>query len=352
MARFASCRFLLLAACLAAFTTVQAAPSPWTGGDLAASKPVHKRELLEGLLYARAVNDELVARGKGSLSEEDARAVFELHVAATRKRSNPNGSYGPTKLPSCPPAPTNQTGGGIGYLRNATSQEINAQEADYIQRHRTSMQSSWRSWLSSNSPGPNLNSIPGGVENYTNTISNLPRVGIAVSGGGYRAMLYGAGVVQGWDSRNDTANQRGTGGILQRADYFSGLSGGSWLTGALAINDWPTTQALNDQVFDLTNNLVLPSDDTISFYADLVSDVKDKRDEDFPTAITDYWGRALSYHLLNQTMYNDEGQATTWSDIVNVTNFKNAAYPFPIVIADQREPGEVLIYQNGVYMEQ
>lgn len=347
MSRFTSWWFLVLAACLAA-VSVQAAPStaPFSR-ELAGLGTVQKRELLEGLVYAKAVNDELVARGEPPLTERDAEFLFELHVATQRKRSNPNGSYGPTELSNCPAAPSNQTGGGIGYIRNATSQEINSQEADYIQRHRSAKQSSWKSWLSSASPGPNLNSISGGVENYTNTISNIPRVGIAVSGGGYRAMMYGAGVIQGWDSRNSTANDRGVGGILQRADYFSGLSGGSWLTGSLAINNWPTTQALNDEVYNLESNLVIPSDGKVSFYADLISDVKDKRDEGFPTAITDYWGRALSYHLLNQTMYPNEGQATTWSDIVNVTNFQNAAYPFPVVIADQREPGEVLIYQNG-----
>ncbi|PWN22916.1 hypothetical protein BCV69DRAFT_234942, partial [Microstroma glucosiphilum] len=266
------------------------------------------------------------------------------------KRSNPDGTYAPTILTTCPGAPSNQTGGATGYVRNGTSQEINANETAYITKHRQALQSSWSTWLSSASPGPNL----GGdfdVSNYTNTLSNIPRTGIAISGGGYRAMLYGLGVTQGLDERNSTASGAGVGGILQRADYIAGLSGGSWATGAYAINGFPTAQRLVDEVLDLNNNLVLPSDGTVSFYADLVGDVSDKRDENFPTSITDYWGRALSYHLLNDTTYPDQGQATTFSDIRNTSSFTGATYPYPVVIADEREPGETLIFSNTTIFE-
>jgi len=103
-------------------------------------------------------------------------------------------------------------------------------------------------------------------------------------------------------------------------------------------------------VWNLSNNLVIPSDNTISFYTALVTQVADKRDEGFPTAITDYWGRALSYHLVNNT-YPNEGEGTTFSDIRNTSNFVSAAYPFPLIVADEREPGELLIYQNTTLFE-
>lgn len=48
--------------------------------------------------------------------------------------------------------------------------------------------------------------------------------GIATSGGGLRASLYGAGTIAALDSRNET----NIGGLLQLAEYSSGLSGGSW----------------------------------------------------------------------------------------------------------------------------
>lgn len=142
--------------------------------------------------------------------------------------------------------------------------------------------------------------------------------------------INGAGFISGLDSRVSSAQSRGTAGMLQLASYATGLSGGSWAVGSFAINDWPTAQTLANDTWNLGENLIIPSDDTIGFYADLVSDVAAKRDEGYPTAITDYWGRALSYHLVNST-YPKEGQSTTFADIRNTTNFENAAYPFPIV---------------------
>lgn len=345
-----------LAVCAVAATALSSLPltlaaprlAPEAVAEFQGFSPAQKRDVYEGLVITRAVNEELLGRGKGALTEEQARAVWELHVAS--KRSNPRQSYSPTVVQNCPAAPSNPPGGGVQYVRDASSQQLGSDEANYINRHRQARQDDWNTWLSSASPGPNLN-IQGGVQNYTNTLSNIPRTAIAVSGGGYRAMLYGAGIMQGLDARNSTANDRGTGGILQRADYLAGLSGGSWITGAMAMNNWPTSQQLRDQIFDLTSNLVIPEDGKISFYASLVSDVKAKRDQWGLTSITDYWGRALSHHLLNDTVYPDAGVAATWSDVVNVTNFANFAYPYPIIIADEREPGQVLIYDNTTIWE-
>lgn len=50
-------------------------------------------------------------------------------------------------------------------------------------------------------------------------------------------------------------------------------------------------------------------------------------------------------------MYPDQGQATTWSDIVNTTAFESASMPFPIVIADEREPGQLLIGDSTTILE-
>lgn len=90
--------------------------------------------------------------------------------------------------------------------------------------------------------------------------------------GGYRAAQYGAGVLSGLDARNESAQSAGTGGLLQVAHYLSGLSGvwskyktltssncdtshtsgGSWLTGSLYMNDWPT---IKDMVYGNGGNL-------------------------------------------------------------------------------------------------
>lgn len=73
----------------------------------------------------------------------------------------------------------------------------------------------------------------------------LPRIGIAVSGGGYRALMNGAGGLAALDSR--TANATGPGqlgGLLQAATYLSGLSGGSWLVGSLYQQNFTTVESI------------------------------------------------------------------------------------------------------------
>lgn len=283
------------------------------------------------------------------ITPAEARAIAIRALAEydlLQKRANPTGSYTPSQA-ACPATQNGNT----GFIRNSQTNALSTNETDYIQKHKQTTQQAWSEWLSSSNPGPNLNaSLPGGTQNYTSDINRLPRIGIALSGGGYRAMINGAGVLQGWDSRNDTAKQRGTAGILQLADYVAGLSGGSWAVGSFAINDWPTTQSLLLETWDLPTNLVVPQDGKVSFYADIVSDVAGKRIADYPTGIVDYWGRALSYHLVNST-YPDQGQGTTFGDIRNTTNFQQASFPFPIVIADEREPGELLIYRNTTIFE-
>lgn len=53
---------------------------------------------------------------------------------------------------------------------------------------------------------------------------NLPTVALTSSGGGYRALLVGGGVIQGLDSRDSHVS---TSGLYQGLTYQAGLSGGS-----------------------------------------------------------------------------------------------------------------------------
>ncbi|KAL5610939.1 hypothetical protein FOBRF1_007056 [Fusarium oxysporum] len=60
--------------------------------------------------------------------------------------------------------------------------------------------------------------------------SALPRIGIAISGGGYRAMMNCAGAIAAFDNRTTgSTDEDHLGGILQATTYLSGLSGGQLL---------------------------------------------------------------------------------------------------------------------------
>jgi lysophospholipase len=70
------------------------------------------------------------------------------------------------------------------------------------------------------------------TEAYMNGIVSdggvVPRIGIAISGGSYRAMINGAGAIAVFDNRTTSSIDKGhLGGILQAVTYLSGLSGGS-----------------------------------------------------------------------------------------------------------------------------
>lgn len=68
----------------------------------------------------------------------------------------------------------------------------------------------------------------------------MPKTGITCSGGGLRASLYCAGTLSAFDSRNSST----AGGLLQMADYLTGLSGGSWAVSSLAMNDLPPIHSM------------------------------------------------------------------------------------------------------------
>ena len=55
-------------------------------------------------------------------------------------------------------------------------------------------------------------------------------------------MLVGAGQLAALDNRTENADTHGLGGILQSSSYISALSGGAWLLGSLAMQEWPSVQ--------------------------------------------------------------------------------------------------------------
>lgn len=83
------------------------------------------------------------------------------------------------------------------------------------------------------------------IDSISSNGSALPRIGIAISGGGYRALMNGAGAIAAFDNR--TANSTGAGqlgGLLQAATYLSGLSGGSWLVGSIYTQNFSTVDSI------------------------------------------------------------------------------------------------------------
>ena len=141
----------------------------------------------------------------------------------------------------------------------------------------------------------------------------LPNIGIAVAGGGYRALMNGAGTLAASDDRTQNATGKGQlGGLLQSATYLSGLSGGAWLVGSVYANNFSTVQTyINDNggstadLWQFQNSIFEGPDpgilSTYRYFQNLKKDVESKSKAGYDTSITDYWGRALSAQLVNST---------------------------------------------------
>jgi lysophospholipase len=68
----------------------------------------------------------------------------------------------------------------------------------------------------------------------------------------------------------------------------------------------------------------------------------------FNTSLTDYWARALSFQFVNAT---NGGPSFTWSSIQDDNDFKNANAPFPILVALERAPDEILLSTSATNFE-
>ncbi|KIW94657.1 uncharacterized protein Z519_04634 [Cladophialophora bantiana CBS 173.52] len=265
------------------------------------------------------------------------------------RRSLPNSPKGYT--PTFQNCPQNAP-----VVRSAAS--LSPNETQWLQKRRNNTIAPMRNLLSRlNIQDFNATQY---IDRVANNASALPNIGIAVSGGGWRALMNGAGALKAFDSRTADSTAKGKlGGLLQSATYLAGLSGGSWLVGSLYINNFTTVGALQAEksgsVWEFGNSVIEGPEEsgiqifnTAEYYANLVSDVDGKANAGFDTSLTDLWGRGLSYQLINAS---EGGPAYTWSSIGISAPFLNAEAPYPIIIADSRAPGEKLISSNTTIYE-
>jgi len=261
---------------------------------------------------------------------------------------NPIYLYAPDTNSNCPDV--NATP--LTRIFTPEAQVLNAQEAAYIKtRQSTVIAQAWKDWLGDGSSiGYDLSSL--------SSSGNWSTIAISFSGGGFRAAQYGAGVISALDARNSSGKAAGTGGLLQVCSYLSGLSGGSWLTGSLYMNDFPTIQDLvygNGNSLSgwlLDKDLFIPgginifNDENQDYYSSVIASVKAKALKAIDVSITDPWARMISYHFLNQTtnsnfFTNDTGHGAgqLWSELPLGSMFQQHSIPFPIVTIDSQPAG-------------
>ncbi|KAK7042581.1 lysophospholipase [Favolaschia claudopus] len=228
-------------------------------------------------------------------------------------------------------------------------QTISASEARYTEQKRKHvLPDAFKTYLK-NVKGTGVK-LPKYVEQILQTKSELPTVGISVSGGGYRAALFGAGVLNALDARNSSAAKTGTGGLLQATTHLAGLSGGSWLVTSLAQANFPTIQHLvfgdgKSKDFagwipsrDIWTVSTDPAEQAI-FAHQVLHEIAAKA-KHFPVSVGDAWGRALARHFTNGTTESgflantSHGSGILFSDLVKLPTFASHQQPFPIMVAN------------------
>jgi lysophospholipase len=223
----------------------------------------------------------------------------------------------------------------------AGNQTLGPQEAAYISARKSNvLPNAWKTYLS-NLEATNA-SLPSYVSDILSNSSNAvyPNLGIACSGGGWRASMFGAGVLNALDGRNETSMALGTGGLLQAAQYITGLSGGSSLVGSLAQANFPTTEVLafGTNATDPTNawggwlaqiNQEFPYPNNATgnneYIQLLIEEVRGKYEAGFAVSYVDLVARDNGRHFINGTDLDNfydaslvHGAGYTWSGVSNV----------------------------------
>ncbi|WAQ90511.1 hypothetical protein PtA15_12A501 [Puccinia triticina] len=175
----------------------------------------------------------------------------------------------------------------------------------------------------------------------------LPNIAFATSGGGDRALLFSASMLDAFDSRNKEAVEAKTGGVLQLANYATGLSAGAWLLTSWATADFQRMRELNVTVWGLRDKKGYISWSLNKAIPKHLSQVYRKWKAGFDISFVDIWGRMLSTQHLDDP---EDGKGILFSSIKETPAYKAREFPLPILVSlSRRAPGEPVSLQSPIY---
>lgn len=236
-------------------------------------------------------------------------------------------SYAPVYV-TCPERPLVRLAGSA----TQKNQTLSPGEQAFLRGRRALTAPLWRNFFMNG---------PGKATGYQSTSLmasgqlDWPVLGIAHSGGGERATLYAAGVIQALDSRTASSP---IGGVYQLASYSTALSGGSWLLSAMASSNYPTIPDLIPQL-NLQTDVVLPGGfglKTFLFFENILSTAVRKLAAGFQISITDIWAAALGYHFSPGAAAQSHGTGVLFSSLQNTASVKKFQNPLPIIVSNHQ----------------
>jgi lysophospholipase len=176
--------------------------------------------------------------------------------------------------------------------------------------------------------------------------SNI-NIGLSFSGGGFRALLTGAGELMALDSR--TTKNSTLKGLLDSSAYITGLSGGSILLSTLIFNNWTSVEnIINDNNTSIWNMTQSPISTDISYWTKLLNEVSPKKNAGYDISLIDIFGRILSRYMFEKD--NDNyGLNFLWSDIKYIDSFIDYDMPFPMIAATGGVDSNISDYSSNIF---
>lgn len=171
-------------------------------------------------------------------------------------------------------------------------------------------------------------------------------VGLAFSGGGFRALFTGAGEIMALDSR--TTNDSSLKGLLDSSAYISGLSGGSILLSTLLFNNWTSVEELINSNTTIWNTTNPPVSSDLTFWTGLLEEVMPKKEAGYEITLVDLYGRILSRYMFEKDDDN-YGLNTLWSDIKYTDAFVDYDLPFPMILATGGVDSNISDFSRNVF---
>jgi hypothetical protein len=162
------------------------------------------------------------------------------------------------------------------------------------------------------------------------TVEDAPKIGIACSGGGYRAMIAALGFVHGLDETR----------ILPAVNYMTALSGSSWMLFPwIACQMQKGDETFTDFVTRFRNNAqYFNAPFTPKEMGDIASILLTRYINEGGITLVDFYGALLARALLKESNdpndpadFPDSGQTVSLSWLRDTGLLKN--YPFPIATA-------------------
>ncbi|KAG0140869.1 hypothetical protein CROQUDRAFT_68916 [Cronartium quercuum f. sp. fusiforme G11] len=262
-------------------------------------------------------------------SQASVSSSFRIQRRDPAISNSPSNNYAPIRT-DCPD----------NLISQPKEAQISVAEQNYVSQKASKSIPLWRDYLNRlNITGLDVESfLSQATSQGGRAAENLPNFGFAISGGGARALCVGASILDAMDGRNDRGVQAGVGGIVQLANYATGLSGGAWLLGSWATSNFPRLPILNQTLWSLTEENDLWDWNIASHYGGVAHVVKEKKKAHFPISIVDAWGRILSRHFINDKSegVKRQGQRVLWSSIRSTPDYQSQTFPYIIALSMSR----------------